>query len=285
MIKLSLPGFYSKFKFVKIFLNYYFSYPDFFYKDRVIDSFYDADQNLIWRGGRNPIIDELPGDILPFFNELQQPIKLRHVFTNCLLDENMVNDYTCNHFVQNFIRENDEVILNHPLLIEHFKKNYPHIPIIYSTTLDIKDIDKVNEISKNNIYVMNYNFNNNPEYIKQLQHKENIEILCAEPCNPNCPQRMKHYHAISKAVLYDNEEIDQFECPFGAEERSFFELMTLPHAITNTTLLQMEQEGFQYFKISGRSLLVPQWLYTILYYLTLPQYLPLVYQDLLCKMW
>ena len=182
MIKISIPGFYSKFKHVKLFLDYYYNYRDLFYSDRCIDSLYDAEPHLLWRGGRVPINESfVPMDVI--LSELNEyPVKLRHTFTNCLLTEQLVNDYACNFFVQHFIREQDEVILNHPLLIEHFKKNYPKIPIIYSTTMNIQDINQVNEISKNNIYVMNYNYNNDQQYINQLTHKENIEILCAEPC-------------------------------------------------------------------------------------------------------
>jgi hypothetical protein len=70
---------------------------------------------------------------------------------------------------------------------------------VNSTTLGITDIDQVNNISKNEIYVLYYGKNNDNNYLKSLKYPENIEILCAETCIPNCPYRSKHYEAISKA--------------------------------------------------------------------------------------
>jgi len=288
MIKLSLPGFYAQFKYVQTFLEYYKENPKFFYTDRIIDSFYDAEPSLLWRGGRSPMIEQyvpMP-EILDEFNKYPE-IKLRHVFTNCLLTEQLVNDYTCNKFVSRFMRSQDEVILNHPLLIKHFQNNYPWIPIIYSTTLGITNLIQINSITENNIYVLNYNYNNDNNYLQQLKHKNNIEILCAEPCNLNCPRRSDHYKAISKEVLLNplDENTDLLQCPFGAENRIFDEVMKLPHAVTNERIKELEQQGFQYFKISGRTLMTPQWLETLVYYLVLPEYVSYVRQNLINIIW
>ena len=104
---------------------------------------------------------------------------------------------------------------------------------------------------------------------------------------PNCPYRMEHYRIISKAVLLDSSEIDNFQCPLNPnnEYTTFFHNMALPTAITNTRIKELEQQGFQYFKISGRTLRIPQWLYTLLYYLAIPEYLPIIYQELLDQWW
>lgn len=285
MIKLSLPGFYVHFKFVKMFLAFYNEHPEYFYKDRIIDSFYDADPNVLWRGGRTPRINEYISmdEILNEFNQYPN-IKLRHTFTNCMLTEQLINDYFCNSFVENFIRPQDEVILNNPLLIKHFKTNYPQIPIIYSTTLGITDISRINEITEKNIYVLNYNYNNDNKYIQQLKNKKNVEILCAEPCVINCPYRYKHYQLISEDVL-SLRPTEDYNCPFNMESKPFIDIMSLPHAITNNRLKELEQRGFQYFKISGRTNPIPRWLETLVYYLVLPEYKEYVRQLLLDDWW
>lgn len=287
MIKLSLPGFFEKHKYVMSFLEYYNNHRAFFYNDRIIDSFYGTDYRLIWLGGRSvyPLdlydIEDLFADLEPY-----PEIKIRHTFTNCLITEPIVKDYMCNLFVKKYIRPQDEVIINHPLLLKHFKKEYPKIPIVYSTTLDIKNIDKVNKITETNMYVVNYNYNNDKEYLQQLQHPNNIELICAEPCIPNCPNRTKHYTSISKDVLnisFDDDDI--IECPFKADMHTFNELMQLPHAITNERLKELEKQGFENYKISGRSIKVPQWLDTILYYLALPKYIDFIREQLLNEWW
>jgi hypothetical protein len=152
--------------------------------------------------------------------------------------------------------------------------------------LDIIDLDKVNEITKNNIYVINYNFNNNDYYLDNLKHKENIELICAEPCVPNCPVRTKHYKAISEMVLNIFEEPENYvDCPYGSTNRTFAEMLKLPHAITNERVDELAKKGFQYFKISGRCATIPIWLESIVYYLALPKYREEVRQILLSSLW
>lgn len=287
MIKLSLPGFFEKHKYVIKFLEYYNEHRSYFYTDRIIDSFYGTDFRLIWLGGRSTYPMDLY-DIEELFNDLEPypRIKIRHTFTNCLITPQIVNDYMCNSFVKKYIRPQDEVIINHPLLIEHFRKNYPDIPIIYSTTLGIKDIDKINKITQTNMYVVNYNYNNDNAYLDKLQYPNRVELICAEPCISNCPNRMIHYKSISKDVLnieFTNDDI--VECPFGADHFTFNEVMQQPHAITNERLKELEQKGFINYKISGRTIRLPQWLDTILYYLALPKYIDFIREQLLNQWW
>jgi len=89
-----------------LFLNYYKDNRLYFREDCIIDSFYDAEPHLLWRGGRN--IPEKKNyytmqEVLDDFNHFNQ-IKLRHVFTNCLMTEQLCNDYLCNQFVKKYIR-------------------------------------------------------------------------------------------------------------------------------------------------------------------------------------
>ena len=199
----------------------------------MIDSSYDAYPNLIWNGGRR--LKTYPSinikDILFFFNKYPN-IKLRYVFTNNQLTEQHLNNKQCNDFVQQYIRPQDEVIINSPLLINHFKENYPNINLIYSTTLDITNINIINNITKNNVYVLNYNYNNDNNYIQQIINKHNLEILCAEPCILNCPFRLEHYINISKDII-NNDYENIFYCPFKSELLTFEEIIKLPHAVTN----------------------------------------------------
>lgn len=287
MLKFSIPGFYNYFEAVKSFIIYKVEHPEQFYSDRIIDSSYDNCKPILWNGGRRPptLFNVNIQQIHEFFRDFPE-IKLRHVFTNCLLNEELTKDYICNKFVVDCVRPQDEVIINHPALIEHFKKEYPNIPIIYSTTLNIIDINQINEITENNIYVLNYNYNNDDNYLAQLKNKQNIEIICAEPCKPNCPNRMQHYTSISRGYLYEQptqEDIDT--CPYGSDKLLFCQLMTNPTAITNSRLKELETQGFQYFKISGRTVPLPQWLETMIYYFVLPKYHDVVRQTLLNQWW
>ena len=283
--KFSIPNYYSYGSNIIFIANYKDKHPDYFFEDRVIDSAYDAPPELIWSGGRlTRIINKqyVPMmEILKTFSSHPE-IKLRHTLTNTLITPELTKDYTCNHFVKTSIRRNgDSIIVSNPVLIDYLKQTYPEIPLIYSTIMDIKDIDKVNEISENNIYIMNYNYNNDNSYIDKLQHKENIEILCADSCAPNCPYRKSHYDILSRIIL------DVPQKPFVCNSLShyFDEVMKLPHAVDNDRVNELSDMGIQYFKIVGRTLGIPSWLYTVLYYLVKPEYLLHVYLEILNAWW
>lgn len=278
--KFSLPDYYNKGKYILDLSFYMKNNSDKFYSDRIIDSAYGAHPSLLWTGGRF-ITDQyamLMSDVLHEFNKIPE-IKLHHVCTNLLMTPELVTDYKSNYFFLHYIRSEDKAIIAHPLLIDHFKYNYPKISLIYSTTMNIKDIETVNEITKKNIYVLNYNYNYNDIYIKQLLYPNNIEVLCGEPCILNCPNREKHYKEISKIALQINEGI--YTCPYEVEKYTADEILSLPHAMTNERIDQLSEMGIQYFKISGRSLDLPNWLAIILYYLALPEHREKIFFQLL----
>lgn len=288
MLKFSIPGYFSKYKYIFHFLDYYFNNPQFFYKDRTIDSLYDSPTGLIWNGGRMPNCDgvennQFMGMIL---NELENypTVKLRHTFTNCLITQELTYDYMCNHFVKTCIRPQDSVILNSQALIDYFNKTYPNIPIIYSTTLGITDIDTVNELTKNNIYVMNYNYNYDDTYIDQLKYPENIEVLGGEPCVPNCLHRQAHYLQMSKSILHINDSNGIYSCFYNTDTYDEFIKREIA-SLTNERIEQLTKKGIQYFKISGRGNNAPAWIDIILYYLTLPQYKDQVFKELIYRFW
>lgn len=284
--KFSLPNYYAYGDNMIRILKYKQEHPQYFYKDRVVDSCYDVHPSLIWAGGRNPKVMKIPeipmAMVLKKFSQFPE-VSLRHVLTNSLITPVLLQDYNCNHFLKMYIRKGDAVIAANLFLIEYLKDKYPDIPIIYSTTMGITDVDKINEITKTNIYVMNYNFNNDNDYLDRLEHKENLEILCAEPCAPNCPNRMMHYQTISQSIL--DIPHPQFTCRSNSEARTFDDIMKLPHAISNDRVEELSEMGIQYFKISGRTFNIPNWLYAILYYLVKPEYLLHVYLDILNTWW
>lgn len=295
--KMSIPGWFSNYSYLIDFLDYYYSNPQFFYQDREIDSTYDfyyCNLPLLWCGGRIPPSAADPNinmeKILEKFNDFPS-IKLRHVFTNCLLDHDyLINDFRCNQFVHKYIRPQDEIIVNHPKLIKHLKLCYPNIPLIYSTTLNIMDIDTINEITKNNIYVLNYNKNNDNNYINQLQHKENIEILCGELCVDNCPNRAQHYLLTSQKILdaqLDSSQLKEIDCPMIMNEppTHLKDILNYKHSITNERIEELSNMGIQYFKIAGRSIPLVLWLDILLYYLALPEYHDELKQMFLLNWW
>lgn len=284
--KFSLGGFYLKHKLLVNFLQYRKENLDKFYPDRIVDSCYDICGDSVWGGGResfDPIDKVSIQEIVKTFSEQFPEIELRYVFTNNVMPVAALYDYKSNYFLQNIIRPQDKVIVNHPALITHLEINYPTVKYMYSTTMNIKDIDKVNEMTKNHIYVMNYNYNNDNDYLSKLEHKENIEILCAEPCAADCQYRVEHYTNISERFLGWHNNL--FKCPYFNSPATLTDSLSRPNAINNERIEELSEMGFNYFKISGRGLKVPAWIDPIIYYLVLPKYVDAVKELILTNWW
>ena len=277
MKKFSIPGYFKYFNELKALIETYKDNPEYFYEDRCIDSSYDFPGGLIWNGGRtqwnfgyNPY--DVDNIMQYYFNETD--INLNHTCTNLLIDYGLAQDWLCNNFLHLYYREQDSVIVASKALFDHLTQTYPNMKLIYSTTVGIIDPIKVNEITAQDmIYVVNYKKNNNNEYLKKLSHPEQLEVICAEPCNFNCTERRKHYEAISEEQLWIcHFDGSNFQCPYGSEQRTFSEIQKLPHAITNERVDELYDMGIQYFKISGRTINTYQWIETMVYYLVLPEY-------------
>lgn len=283
----SIPGYIRQFPLVKLLYEYKQQYPEQFIADHVMDNVYDFPPYLMWNGGREAqnIINTTPiQDIMQWINTT--PMQIRHVCTNLLLDEHDVLDPDCNNFLHTYMRPHDAVTLFSPILKQYLEREYPQLDIIYSTTLNITDIDKVNELTKNNIYVMNYNCNNDDEYIKQLKHLNNIEVVCAEPCRSHCPERSKHYLQLSK--IYKNlpltEEEQVLHCDSAGSSPSADEcvagIFARKHMVTLNRVQELSDKGIRYFKISGRTNTPEVWLRIVCYYLVKPEFYEMVWNKL-----
>lgn len=293
MKKFSIPGYFNYFNACKGLIEYRKVHPKFFYEDRIIDSSYDFPAGMIWNGGRVKFHTgytpyDLDNIMQYYFNETD--INLNHTCTNLLIDETLVWDWTCNQFIKMYYRPQDSVIVASKQLMEHLNMLCPNMKFIYSTTLNEVDIDLINNMTEREIiHVVNYNKNNDDEYLKSLTHPEWLEMICAEPCAMNCQKRKDHYISISEEQLglFIDPTVskENAKCPHMSENKNFTNIQKLPHAITNERIDQLADMGIQYFKISGRSIPVTQWVETMTYYLVKPEYLDTVRFDLLTSLW
>ena len=286
--KFSLPGFYHTFDIIVSFLKYRQEHIEYFYEDRIIESIYDVPPDTIWGGGREPQppMRQINMDTINnTFTKDFPSIELRYVFTNTLITPEIIQDYKSNQLLKRYIRAQDSIIINHKLLIYYIQTYFPQIKLIYSTTLDIKDIQQVNKLTEHNLYVLNYAYNNDNKYISQLTNKNNIEILCAEPCSPDCKMRVKHYESISRMYL-GLPGLD-IPCPFNSPDHIYDleQKLTQKNAVTNERIDELAQIGITHFKLTGRGLKVPPLLEIFLYYLVKPEYRNRVRNHLLTEWW
>ena len=284
MIKFSLPGYYQHPQIVFFFAHLQKEHPEVFIENRCIDSAYDLPAGLIWNGGRiNIEFHTDPSNIWGMADEYRKTgIKLRHTCTNCLLEPIHFTDVLCNNWLKYNESYEDSVIVNNEQLGEYVKQHYPNYSIIWSTTRAQHDIDTVNTLSEKDMVVLDYTHNHDEEYLSALQHPENIEILCAEFCAPNCPTRQQHYIAVSKHQLWMplTEEDDNFYCPRAHSDIPFYTYLTLSHAVTNEYVDELyEKYGIENFKLAGRRGAPLPVIEAICYYLIKPEYRDMVRQD------
>ena len=129
-----------------------------------------------------------------------------------------MQDSYCNLLLEIFNNGNNEIICNSKILEEYirnkYKNNYKYIS---STTKRLIDKNKqLAEINKDNYHlvVLDYDYNQDFDFLNNIKNKEKCEILCNPVCKPNCPFRQEHYKIISQDQL--NYAItNYFQCPFG----------------------------------------------------------------------
>lgn len=275
MIKFSLPGYYRHKDLILFFLQLQQQTPEIFLPDRVIDSAYDF-PCLTWNGGREYTVDRplVERDLIKMQGELEalrcMGLKLRHTCTNSLIQGRYVKDKLCNFYLGNMEKEGDSVIVANPYLKQYIMDYYPKYSIINSTTLCLNNLEDFNNLSEKELTVLSYNYNNDNDFLSKLTHPENIEILCAEGCRPNCPQRKDHYLSVSRANLYHDEP--RFYCSYAGIHNFYLNLQTYPHMVTNERVNEMYAMGIENFKIAGRSIEGHCVLEIFLYYLIKPEY-------------
>ena len=233
-------------------------HPDWFYDDFQIETAYGCPGSCIWNGNRSigeiEEFDEGWADaVLGMY--ARYGIKYRVTFTNFLLKPSHLKDKMGNAVALAISKfGGGYVMVSTPLMAEYMAENYPNLEICWSTTTDFgpdvpSQIKKINELSKHNIVVPPYTYNNKFELMSQFAHPENIEFLADEKCIDNCPLRRQHEINCNLSNLY---EWDDDNCLRREEDDT--DLLEVTHRLSKDI---MEKDylprGFNHFKLEGRS--------------------------------
>lgn len=211
-ILVNLPGFWQEYKISLAMIDLKKKYPYLFKDDIVFNTVYDSFP-CIWTAGRSAprnvshTKDMIAQKIVPF---LERGIGLRYNFTNILLEEHHLYDENSN----NIMKYTMEILKDYPnaklgitiysdLLKDYLDKNYPNLYYIWSTTMGMIGLDEINRRTEKDLLVLDFNYNNDFIFLKQLTHPEHIEILMNEGCIPFCPYRDIHWRMVSQAQLTD----------------------------------------------------------------------------------
>ena len=226
-------------------------HPEYFYDDFKIKSAYGCPPGCIWNGGRENLGTVLTDEeILKKFKDYKETeTEYWLTFTNRLLRPEHLSD----SFGKNILKIAEEsgeicrIIVASDVMEDFIKQNYPHLKVVQSICRFEYDIDKLNQMSENDITVLPLSFNNDFEKLSKLKHPENIEMIINEECIENCPNTIKHFDWISKFVLKETEDFYprcKFICTGDYKSRK--------HYIPRSLFSKYEEMGFSHFKLSGR---------------------------------
>lgn len=285
-INFHIPDFINHCRLNLLLLTLMQQHPEYFRDGVKIASVFGAFPPSLWNGGRNTVgvvDDEIIKQVTKAFNS--RGIPLRFTFTNPLVEEKHLGDPFCNKVMRMCDNGLNEVIVLSPILEEYIRKNYPSYKITSSTCKEIRNADELSaELEKDYHYVvLDYNWNNNFEFLETLPHKEKCELLINACCVPNCPRRGEHYRSIGETQIKYAEymktppmmrkptHFEDFKCP--SMLRHIYQITDLPTHISPDAIVEKYVPmGFNQFKIEGRTVPDIALAENYIYYMIKPEY-------------
>lgn len=285
-INFHIPDFINHCRLNLLLLTLMQQHPEYFRDGVKIASVFGAFPPSLWNGGRNTVgvvDDEIIRQVTKAFNSRGVP--LRFTFTNPLIEERHLGDPFCNKVMRMCDNGLNEVIVLSPILEEYIRKNYSSYKITSSTCKEIRNADELSaELEKDYHYVvLDYNWNNNFEFLETLPHKEKCELLINACCVPNCPRRGEHYRSIGETQIKYAEymktppmmrkptHFEDFKCP--SMLRHIYQITDLPTHISPDAIIEKYVPmGFSQFKIEGRTVPDIALAENYIYYMIKPEY-------------
>ena len=268
-----LPGYFKFPSIYSFLLQNYRESPEIFKENVEIGSIHDSPA-CIWNGGRLMYLPETKQgleyckDILNEFN-----IPMRFTFTNSLIEEKHTYDTYGNLILDIFNTGKNEILCNSPILEKYIRDIYGDgYKYISSTTKRLTEKhEQIAEIDKYYLTVIDYDFNKNFDFLKQMPNPDKCELLCNSACHSHCQFRKEHYENISMCQLnYDYDNLET--CIYGKSNEMFFtDLNNNCISIEDIENIYLPM-GFKHFKLEGRIMSPLDFIETILYYLIKEEY-------------
>lgn len=263
-----LPGLFEYFDLYKVFIDI-FQHESYKFRDVQIGSIYGAPKGCLWNGGRIGYDDGV--DVFEVASWAQSHnINCALTFTNCLLEENHFQDKNCNALMRLFHREGNSITIFSDELKDYIHSICPKYQFTSSTTKCLRNLDSIIEEARYyDIVVLDYNFNHQEEFLKNLENKDKYELLVNSVCNPECPRRFEHYVEVSEFSLGIRDEHLIF-CP--CQRKKFWEILDNPTVLKIEDIYRYHEMGFSHFKIEGRTTHFADLIEILVYYMVKPEY-------------
>ena len=281
-----LPGLRFNYPLNMMWVSLLESYPERFRDGVTIGSMFGCFPMSLWNGGRLIQHDQCDAEyverVVRSINAKGIPV--RYTFTNPLLTEADLDDGFCNFCMDVANNGMNEVMIMSPVLEKYLREKYPNFAYNSSTCKEIKNVDDLNaEIDRDYKYVvLDYNLNNNWDFIGKLNHPEKLEVLINTLCKPACPRRGEHYRQIAKdqKVVILNQKlppekripIKEWYCEYG-ENNCIYTIQDYPTVISPDDLWDKYiPAGINNFKIEGRTAYLFSLIDTYCHYMIKPEY-------------
>ncbi len=286
-VRFHLPGLRYNYPLNMMWVSLLEQYPERFRENVEIGSFFGCFPIALWNGGRLIRHDQCDARFIETVvkNVNAKGIPVRYTFTNPLINESDLNDPYCNYCMDVANNGMNEVMIMSPILEKYLREKYPNFAYNSSTCKEIKDVDGLNaELARDDYkyVVLDYNLNNNWDFIGQLNHPEKLEVLVNTCCRPACPKRGEHYRQIAKeqkAILMNRNLPKDKQIPLKSWYCEYGEHNTIHNIKDYPTFISVEDiydkylpAGINNFKIEGRTSYLFQILDTYLYYMIKPEY-------------
>lgn len=272
-----LPGIFTYWQVYDVLTEQYHEYRYKFLDNVEIGSLYDSPGGS-WNGGRLRA-NRTDYDELVEIKEIMDTwdIPIRFTATNCLITEDNVRDTYSEAVFDLFNTGKNEIIVNSLALEKFLRERYgDSYKYISSTTKMLRKPNLIEEeLDKDYAWiVLDYVYNNNFSFIKELPHKDKLEILVNPVCNRDCQRRNLHYELLSEAQLKEasRDPASLWEEPCNAPYKTFCEVLENPVTVTRENIEKYLDLGINNFKIEGRTSHIIDLVEALLYYLIKPEY-------------
>ena len=250
-----------------------------------IASVYGVFPAAMWNGGRfsgsQPVDEKTMKMFIEDYNSRGIPV--RYTFTNPLIEKEHLGNHYCNQMLRAANNGMNEVIINSPLLEDYIREHYPNFKITSSTCKEIRTAEGVNaELEKDyNLVVLDYNWNNNFEFLESIKEKDRCEILVNACCIPNCKRRGEHYRNIGMQQIQYADQVGRgakqvtvcksIECQYVCQNL-YKTLDYSTHISPEAIWEKYAPMGFSHFKIEGRTNPAISVLENYIYYMAKPEH-------------
>lgn len=247
------------------------SNPSYFYPNISINTVYGNFPNIplggdIIQTGENYSLKEII-DIINSFNQ-HNKVNIRLMCDNLFLENNDIqNDFISNLLIFLLSNSNNQISISNINLENYIKENFKGFQYVSSFVNCLNnDLNSINENTlKYDIVCLNYNKNNNFDFLSKIKEPNKIEITL----NPYNMFDYEYYENISKCQLgiidYKYSYNDNFYKLLKSNNNYFINVEDLYNKYYNI--------GFRNFRIDGRQTKIIDLIESYLYYLILPEHI------------